>query len=96
MTFMYSGERISEKDLYKIVRGEMTDDRYERYLNESYPLVSVAHLEYGVGYLLRRADYEHFKELREEDCEFYACTIPEIPALGEQFDIFWSEDEERE
>lgn len=96
MTFMYSGERISEKDLYSIVYGELSDDRYERMLDEEYPLVKVADLEYGVGFLLRRADYEHFKKLRYDDCDYYAHAIPKYPVLGERFDIFWSEDEERE
>lgn len=96
MTFMYEGKQVSEKEMATVIYNQMTDDKYEKILNKEYPLVTLGEKEYGVGVLLRKADYEYFKELKKKECGFIVSVMLGYPPLGMTYGITWSETKEDE
>lgn len=93
MTYMYNGKAVSEDDLYDIIYEQMTEDKFEDYLNETYGPIEIFGTEFECGTTLRKVDEVMFSEFRLEECDHITRNIIDDPEEGYPYGITWEEDE---
>lgn len=65
-----TGQEVREEDLCEVVDAYMSDDHYERVLNENESPVKIYGLKYDFGRCLRAVDPMYFSQLKDEFIEF--------------------------
>ena len=65
-----TGQEVREEDLYEVVDEYLSDEDYEKVLNESETPVKLFGQKYSFGRCLRAVDPYYFGQLRDEYIEF--------------------------
>lgn len=80
-----TGQEVREDDLYEVVDTYLSDDDYERKLNENESPVRILGQEYDFGRCLRAVDPLYFSQLKDEYIEFvieelkHGYEVSEVP-----------------